>query len=182
MYGGWGDHLWQQGYLAKAIAAGATTVAALDRAVTRTTLQKMKVGAFDPLAAQSEWTGLGIEDLNTTAHQQVAYEAALQSLVLLKNGDATAHAHAAAANGRLPSDWVSSALPLPLPRGKKLAASDSLISLRCGSRQTAGPRGGNCFGVCCLRHHVRPVRARGACGAATEPAFGRRSPIPFGKR
>ena len=49
VYGGWGDHLWEQGYLHKAITDGQTTEAILNQAMMRTTIQKMKVGAFDPL-------------------------------------------------------------------------------------------------------------------------------------
>lgn len=49
VYGGWGDHLWEQGYLHQAITDGQTTEAVLNQAMMRTTIQKMKVGAFDPL-------------------------------------------------------------------------------------------------------------------------------------
>ena len=117
VYGGWGDHLWEQGYLHQAIKSGETTEAALNLAMFRTTVQKMKVGAFDPLAAQSEWTSLGVKDLNTTAHQQVAYDAALQSIVLLKNGGGD---DASKEDGAKAPD-VAASLPLPLKRGIKLA-------------------------------------------------------------
>jgi beta-glucosidase-like glycosyl hydrolase len=103
--------------------------------VTRTTLQKMKAGAFDPVGPQSEWTSLGLQDLNSTAHQQVAYEAALQSLVLLKNGATDLEVNRAAAAsvvvggtggagaavGAVGAGIVAGAPPLPLQRGKKLA-------------------------------------------------------------
>ena len=99
------EQLWTEGYLHKAITAGEASEATLDDAVRRTTMQKMKAGVFDPLEGQ-EWVGLGEEDLNTTLHQQVAYEAALQSLVLLKNGEPRPG---------------HTARPLPLKRGIKLA-------------------------------------------------------------
>eukprot|EP00729_Bicosta_minor_P012589 gene12589-23156_t len=137
VYGGWGDHLWEQGYLHQAITDGQTTEAVLNQAMMRTTIQKMKVGAFDPLEVQLEWTSLGVKDLNTTAHQQVAYDAALQSLVLLKNGNAgrsgteTDHAPTAAPA----ATSAAEALPLPLARGKSLAVvgplafeTDGLVS------------------------------------------------------
>ena len=84
VYGGWGDHLWTEGYLEKAIDAGKATEATLDAAVRRTLRQKLKVGVFDPLE-QQPWGHLGAESLNSTAAQRVAQEAAEQSLVLLKN-------------------------------------------------------------------------------------------------
>ena len=52
IYGGWNDDLWTQGYLAQAINASLSTVATLDQTVTRTLLQKMKTGIYDPLAGQ----------------------------------------------------------------------------------------------------------------------------------
>ena len=86
---------------------------------------------------QLEWTSLGVKDLNTTAHQQVAYDAALQSLVLLKNGNAgrsgTEIDHAPTAAPAATS--AAEALPLPLARGKSLAVvgplafeTDGLVS------------------------------------------------------
>lgn len=84
VYGGWGDKLWTDGYLHDAINAGQTSVAVLDKAVRRTLMQKMSVGVFDRLDEQS-WTRLGAKDLNTTRVQQIAYEAGLQGIVLLKN-------------------------------------------------------------------------------------------------
>jgi beta-D-xylosidase 4 len=100
VYGGWNDHLWQKGDLAAAIDAGMTTEAKLDDAVVRTTLHKLKAGVFDPLDRQDpEWMALGVNDLNSSTAQAVAYEIALQSLVLLKNDDGV----------------------LPLQRGIKLA-------------------------------------------------------------
>lgn len=81
---GWNDNLWGQGYLAKAVAAGLTKESVITESVHRTFMQKMKVGLFDP-PEDSPWTDIGLEDLNTTYSQGVAYEAALQGMVLLKN-------------------------------------------------------------------------------------------------
>ena len=48
VYGGWGDNLWGEGYLAKAVASGITEESAITDSVHRTFMQKMKVGLFDP--------------------------------------------------------------------------------------------------------------------------------------
>ena len=37
------------------------------------------------VAEDSPWTGIGLDDLNSTYSQAVAYDAALQGMVLLKN-------------------------------------------------------------------------------------------------
>ena len=50
-------------------------------------MQKMAVGLFDPLDEQG-WGHITGADLNSSHAQQVAYEAALQSFVLLKNDGA----------------------------------------------------------------------------------------------
>lgn len=52
IYGGWNDDLWTQGYLAQAINASLSTMATLDEAVSRTLMQKMKVGLYDSLEGQ----------------------------------------------------------------------------------------------------------------------------------
>eukprot|EP00041_Stephanoeca_diplocostata_P032967 m.1075633 g.1075633 ORF g.1075633 m.1075633 type:complete len:890 (+) comp24243_c0_seq1:40-2709(+) len=84
VYGGWDDNLYGQGYLAQAIEQHLTTEALVTQAVNRTLMQKMKVGIFDPVEDQT-WTKLTTADLNTSYAQQVAFEAALQGQVLLKN-------------------------------------------------------------------------------------------------
>jgi len=70
--------------LPNAIQQGLATEARLDEAVRRLFRMHFLVGRFDPLGS-SEWTALGREAINSSRHQQVSYEAALQSLVLLKN-------------------------------------------------------------------------------------------------
>ena len=72
IYGGWGDNLWGQGYLAKAVAAGLTKESAITDSVHRTFMQKMKVGLFDP-PEDSPWTDIGLDDINSTYSQGVAY-------------------------------------------------------------------------------------------------------------
>ena len=86
LYGGWGDDLWGQGYLASAVAHGKTTQVAVERAVKRTMMQKMKTGLFDQPAANLPWAGLDAESIGSPASAAINYDAALQSFVLLKNG------------------------------------------------------------------------------------------------
>ena len=45
---------------------------------------RFRMGLFDPLENQ-EYTTIGIEKINATAHYDLVLDAALQSLVLLKN-------------------------------------------------------------------------------------------------
>ena len=84
VYGGWGDDLWGDGHLHTAVTLNETTEATITKAVERTFMQKMKVGLFDPLEG-NPWRNLSLADMNSTHAQTVAYEAALQSFVLLKN-------------------------------------------------------------------------------------------------
>ena len=53
----------------------------------------------DPINMLLEWSGIGTDRIGSAAHQQVNYQAALESFVLLKNSHST----------------------LPIPAGKKLA-------------------------------------------------------------
>jgi beta-glucosidase-like glycosyl hydrolase len=73
-------------YLDKAIAAGLATEERITEAVRRSFRVLFQVGRFDPPEA-TEWSKYNLDTLNNTFHQQVSYEAALQSLVLLKNSD-----------------------------------------------------------------------------------------------
>ena len=45
----------------------------------------MELGLFDSDKSSQPYFNLGIGDIDTAAHQQLAYEAAQQSIVLLKN-------------------------------------------------------------------------------------------------
>lgn len=104
IYGGWNDDLWTEGYLAKAVEYGLTTEDTITKAVRRTLMQKMSVGMFDPPSSQ-EWTRLNYTAMNSSFAQRVSYEAALQGLVLLKNGNT----------------GDSTGAPLPLKPGVRLA-------------------------------------------------------------
>ena len=73
------------GGLPDAIAAGLTTVAAVDVALARVlTNERFRTGLADPLEGQP-YTKIGPEAINSTAHQEANLDAALQSMVLLKN-------------------------------------------------------------------------------------------------
>ena len=114
VYGGWGDHLWGEGDLEEAIRLGMSDEATLDAAVTRTLLAKMRVGVFDPVTSEpwAPWTTLDESALNSSHAQRVAYEAALQSIVLLKNSGGA----------------------LPLGRGGKLAVVGPMAVKTAGLR------------------------------------------------
>jgi beta-glucosidase len=64
-----------------AIAAGAASAADVDELVTHVLTQKFAAGLFDSPQTPAAWTAR----LNSPAHQQLAYEAAAQGAVLLKN-------------------------------------------------------------------------------------------------
>ena len=74
LYGGWGDDLWGQGYLHKAIDAAMTTEAKVDTALRRTTKLKLRAGLFDPPSAQIDnpWTKISMADANSSYAQAVA--------------------------------------------------------------------------------------------------------------
>lgn len=88
--GGWGDNLWGEGDLAKAVAEGLTNEATITASTRRTLMQKMKVGLFDA-PEDSPWATLGAEALNSSASQRVAYEAALQGMVTYLSQAPTPH-------------------------------------------------------------------------------------------
>jgi len=71
-------------HLGEAIDQGLATEVRLDEAVRRSFRVLYKVGRFDS-PARTEWSKFGLQTLNSSMHQQISYEAALQSLVLLKN-------------------------------------------------------------------------------------------------
>ena len=74
--------------LSLAIAKGLATEARLDEAVRRSFKPHFDVGRFSPPNA-SEWSKYDIDTINSAEHRNISYEAALQSLVLLRNdGDA----------------------------------------------------------------------------------------------
>lgn len=73
--------------LETAIAKGLTTKEAVKRSVRRSLKLQFDAGRFDPLgdSTSNPWTHIGQEVINSTEHQLVLKEAALQSYVLLKN-------------------------------------------------------------------------------------------------
>lgn len=70
--------------LPAAVKSGAITEADLDRALTNLFRVRFRLGEFDPIAVQP-YRNLSVSSINTPAHQQLAYEAAQQGIVLLKN-------------------------------------------------------------------------------------------------
>ncbi len=78
--------------LGKAIQRGLANEADLDRALDRTLATRFKLGMFDP-AERVPYASLPPEVVNSPAHRQLAYQAAVESMVLLKNK-----------NGMLPID------------------------------------------------------------------------------
>ncbi|CAE7287338.1 BXL2 [Symbiodinium pilosum] len=77
-----GDTLFSS--LSKAIDMGLATDARLTEAVRRSFQVQFEVGRFDP-PNSTEFHRYGVQDINSSLHQQISYEAALQSFVLLKN-------------------------------------------------------------------------------------------------
>ena len=72
-----------------AVAAGVLTEAAVDESFSRLTTIQMKLGLFDNDKDEQPYFGLGADDIDTAEHQQLALEAARQSIVLLQNEGAT---------------------------------------------------------------------------------------------
>eukprot|EP00040_Diaphanoeca_grandis_P036063 m.228606 g.228606 ORF g.228606 m.228606 type:complete len:784 (+) comp33542_c0_seq1:89-2440(+) len=77
-----------------AVTQGLVTEATITTAATRGLMQRMNQGDFDPIVSADEkgdpnktnmWTSIGKDVINSTAHQAIAYDSALQSMVLLKN-------------------------------------------------------------------------------------------------
>lgn len=131
-----GDDFFQ--YLDKAIAAGLVTEARLTEAVRRSFKVLFQVGRFDPPEA-TEWSKFNLETLNNSFHQQVSYEAALQSLVLLKNSGTIG--------------GVRDKTTLPLQQGSKVAvvgpqgvARAGLLSDYASDQQCFGG-GDSCIGT-----------------------------------
>ncbi len=70
--------------LGKAIQRGLASEADLDRALGRTLATRFKLGMFDP-EERVPYASLPQEVVNSPAHRQLAYQAAVESMVLLKN-------------------------------------------------------------------------------------------------
>eukprot|EP01062_Namystynia_karyoxenos_P013270 TRINITY_DN1478_c0_g1_i1.p1 TRINITY_DN1478_c0_g1~~TRINITY_DN1478_c0_g1_i1.p1 ORF type:complete len:869 (+),score=260.55 TRINITY_DN1478_c0_g1_i1:64-2607(+) len=78
-----GSEVWTS-HLESAVAQKLTTAEAVENATKRAFRVLMKAGRFDPVESV-EWTSIKPDAINSTLHQQIAYEAALQGLVLLSN-------------------------------------------------------------------------------------------------
>ena len=70
--------------LGKAISDGAVTKSTWGPALTNLFRVRMRLGQFDPIA-QQPYLAYGLDKINSAPHQALAYEAARQGLVLLKN-------------------------------------------------------------------------------------------------
>ena len=73
-------------YLAEAIGRGLVTEADLDRALGRTLATRFKLGMFDP-PEQVPYAATPLSVVGCEAHRQLAHEAAVTSIVLLKNNN-----------------------------------------------------------------------------------------------
>jgi beta-glucosidase-like glycosyl hydrolase len=73
-------------HLANATNIGMVDEATLDASFDRSMKVLFRAGRFDPVDS-IEWSTFGKETVNSTEHQQISYEAALQSMVLLRNDD-----------------------------------------------------------------------------------------------
>ena len=71
-------------YLGEAITRGLVTEVDLDRALGRTLATRFKLGMFDPLE-HVPYAATPMSVVGSTEHRALAYQAALSSLVLLKN-------------------------------------------------------------------------------------------------
>jgi beta-glucosidase len=78
------DHVYSE--IPEAIARGLITEADVDRALARTLGTRFKLGMFDP-AEDVPFTSISMDVVACDAHRQLAYRAAAESIVLLKNKD-----------------------------------------------------------------------------------------------
>jgi hypothetical protein len=75
-------------HMAKGIADGTVSAADYGTALTNMFMVRMRLGQFDDAAAQP-YMQYGTDRIDTAEHQQLALEAALQGMVLLKNEGGT---------------------------------------------------------------------------------------------
>ena len=78
------DHVYSE--IPEAIARGLITETEVDRALARTLGTRFKLGMFDP-AEDVPFTSISMDVVACDAHRQLAYRAAAESVVLLKNKD-----------------------------------------------------------------------------------------------
>ena len=107
--------------LADAIRQNLTSEATLDAALTRSLTQLFRTGLFDPLDSV-EWSQVPMSAINSTEHQAINHEAALQSIVLLQNEPP-----------RTQAAGTDSPQPLlPLPRAVNIAVVGPMAEARTG--------------------------------------------------
>ncbi len=73
-------------HLGEALQRGLIDESDVDRAVTRIYTTRFKLGMFDP-QEQVPYASISEDVINSEAHRQLAYTAAVESIVLLKNTD-----------------------------------------------------------------------------------------------
>ena len=73
-------------YLGEAVERGLISEADIDRSLARTLRTRFKLGMFDPVG-EVPYTSIPLFVVNSLEHRQLAQEAALKSIVLLKNRD-----------------------------------------------------------------------------------------------
>jgi beta-glucosidase len=73
-------------YLGEAVERGLITEADIDRSLARTLTTRFKLGMFDP-PSEVPYASIPMSVVGCEAHRQLAYEAAVKSVVLLKNQD-----------------------------------------------------------------------------------------------
>ena len=78
------DHVYSE--IPEAITRGLITEMDVDRALARTLGTRFKLGMFDP-AEDVPFTSISMDVVACDAHRQLAYRAAAESIVLLKNRD-----------------------------------------------------------------------------------------------
>lgn len=87
---------WTSGGLWDAVGNHTVAMATLDAALRRSLRQRFQSGLFDPLPVHpAAYTSIPLTAINSTAHYDLTLDAALQSLVLLKNNAARADTEAA---------------------------------------------------------------------------------------
>lgn len=83
-----GDRFFTTGYLQDAVSSGMLTLADVAASVRTVMRARFQTGQFDPVNATA-YTSLGINDIGSPSHQKVNFDAAVQSLVLLRNSGKT---------------------------------------------------------------------------------------------
>jgi beta-glucosidase-like glycosyl hydrolase len=76
-------------WLSTLLANGSVPESAIDKSVTRILRSHVKLGLLDPKGPSRPYSQLGAADVDTSAHRQLALDAARESLVLLKNKNNT---------------------------------------------------------------------------------------------